>query len=261
MSIDPCMVMHPEDLKAIAVLRKIPGFDYVIRKFMEKGGERLFRGENLANYVRVTKTSLPRVYNIFKDIVARLGIKEPELYVYNDPVMNAYTYGETNTFVAISSGAIETMTYDELKGVIAHECGHIVCHHTFYNTLLRSLLSMADFFKGIPYFFLGPIYLALSYWSRRSEFSADRCAAIIVGADAYQKVLVRLASGLRVFNPKGDELLAQAYDYHEMIEDSWWNKIQQNCRMAFYSHPQMCERAYELARWGKSGIYRNFNLS
>ena len=139
MIIDPCMFMHPEDSKAISVLKRVPGFNFVVRKFMEKGGESLFRGENLANYVRVTIANFPRLFNIFKDVVSRLGIKTPELYVYNDPVMNAYTYGETNTFVAISSGAVETMTDDEMKGVIAHECGHIICHHTFYNSLLMTL--------------------------------------------------------------------------------------------------------------------------
>lgn len=109
--------------------------------------------------------------------------------------------------------------------------------------------------------FFGPIILGLQYWSRRSEFSADRCASSIVGVEAYQKVLAKLASGMKSFKPNGKELLNQAYEYHEIVEDSLWSKIQQNCQVAFQSHPHLCERAYEVDRWGKSCIYRKIQLS
>lgn len=253
--------MHPADAKAITALKNVPGFNYLVRKYMEHGGESLYRGQNLANHLKVYEDNFPELYRVFKETVASLGIEEPELYVYNDPYINAYTYGETKTFIAISSGAVEALSPEELNGVLAHECGHIVCHHTFYNTLLYSLMEFADSFMGIPYILLGPLVLALQYWSRRSEFSADRCATSIVGAQAYQKVLAKLASGMKSFKPNGKELLNQAYEYHDIVEGSLWGKIQQNCQMAFQSHPQLCERAYEVDRWGKSCIYRKIRLS
>ncbi len=251
---DNCFI-HPADAKAITALKKVPGFNYLVRKYMEYGGESLYRGQNLANHVKVYEDNFPKLYRVFKETVDALGIDEPELYVYNDPYINAYTYGETRIFIAISSGAVEALSSEELKGILAHECGHILCHHTFYNTLLYSLVELADFFKGIPYMVFGPLVLALKYWSRRSEFSADRCATSHVGATCYQKVLAKLASGMKSFKPNGKELLDQAYEYHD-IKGSLWGKIQQNCQMAFQSHPQLCERAYEVDRWSKSCLYR-----
>ncbi|MBD5291538.1 MAG: M48 family metallopeptidase [Bacteroides sp.] len=247
--------MHPEDAKAILALKKIPGFNYLVRKYMEYGGESLYRGQNLANHVKVYEDNFTELNRVFKETITSLGIEEPELYVYNEPYINAYTYGETRIFIAISSGAVEALSTEELKGVLAHECGHIVCHHTFYNTLLYSLIKLADYFKGIPYMLVGPLVLALQYWSRRSELSADRCATSIVGVQTYQKVLAKLASGLKSFKPNGNELLTQSYEYHDIVEGSLWNKIQQNCQMAFQSHPQLCERAYEVDRWSKSRLY------
>lgn len=90
----------------------------------------------------MTLKSFSEIYRLFKEVVARVGIREPELYIYNDPEINAYTYGETNTFVAISSGAVERMNKDELKGILAHECGHILCKHTLYMTIWRTLQDM-----------------------------------------------------------------------------------------------------------------------
>jgi hypothetical protein len=40
-------IMHPEDAKAIQMLKKLKGFDDLIRWMMENGYEKTFRGENL----------------------------------------------------------------------------------------------------------------------------------------------------------------------------------------------------------------------
>lgn len=111
----PQDIMHPEDAKAIQLVKNVPLCESLVRLFMEMGYETQYRGENLANMIQVTPGYLSDVYILFKEVVQEVGIKEPELYVYNDPVLNAYTYGETRTFIAISSGMLETMSREELK--------------------------------------------------------------------------------------------------------------------------------------------------
>ena len=112
-------IMHPEDAKALQVLRKLKGFDELIRLSMEYGYEQLYRGENLGMLLKVNSGNYPGLYLAFKEVVKTVGIREPELYIYNDPVMNAYTYGETNTFIALSSSLVERMNINELRCVIA----------------------------------------------------------------------------------------------------------------------------------------------
>ena len=121
-------IMHPEDAKAIQMIKSVPGYEKLVRLFMKLGYEMQYRGENLANMVRVTPHCYPQIYGLFKEVVNKTGIKEPELYIYNDPEMNAYTYGETRTFVALSSSIVEKLTPEELKGIMAHECGHNTKH-------------------------------------------------------------------------------------------------------------------------------------
>ena len=128
-------IMHPADAKALQVLKQARGLNRLIKYYMEKGDECVARGENLGTMLMVTEDNVPYVYNAFREVVERVGIEEPELYIYNDPVMNAFTYGDTNTFIALSSSLVERLTLPELKSIIAHECGHILCRHTFYITL------------------------------------------------------------------------------------------------------------------------------
>lgn len=254
-------IMHPEDAKALQILRRIKGFDALIRASMEYGYEQVFRGENMGMMLRVDAHYHPSLYAAFKSVIRKVGILEPELYIYNDPVMNAYTYGETNPFIALSSSLVERLTIEELSCIIAHECGHILCKHTLYNTLLRTIEELGLLLEIISYSTLGPILMAMQYWSRKSELSADRCAAAVVGERTFQTALLKLTSGMSEIHGSPYQLVEQARHYHRLENDSWWNRIQQNCRIAFNSHPQMCERAYEIDRWKHSWLYRKLRQS
>lgn len=256
---DAKQFIHPEDAKALRVLKRMPFFETVVRAIMEDSGERLFYGEHLAMMVRVNAKNYPVLHKLFKKVVKACGISCPDLYVYNDPVPNAYTYGETSPIVAVSSGLLNLMEEDELKSVLAHECGHIVCHHTLYTTMVHILLNLADVSIGISHVLMAPIELGLMYWSRRSEYSADRCSVLVAGEEATQRAMLKLASGTREIVGNSLQLVEQGKEYVALTEESWIDKVQQNGRMAFYSHPQMCIRALEIHRWAKSNLFRRLS--
>ena len=250
-------IMHPEDAKAISVLKKIPLRDSIFREVLEFAEENIYRGENLAMMVRVTPSCMPDLYSDMTKVVNKVGIAMPDLYVYNDPVMNAFTFGETRPFVCVSSSVIEKMTREEVKAILAHECGHILCQHVLYNSVVHTLEELGQNLGAIHYSLTGPMHLALCYWSRRSEFSADRCAAAVVGEKVFQSSMLKLTSGLADIGTDPYQLVRQAKEYHAHERKSVWSFIQQNCRMAFYSHPQMVNRAYEIDRWKNSYNYKS----
>ena len=72
--------MHPEDAKALQVLRRLKGFDELIRLSMEYGYEQLYRGENLGMLLKVNADNFPDLYLAFKEVVNKVGIRKPELY-------------------------------------------------------------------------------------------------------------------------------------------------------------------------------------
>ena len=254
-------IMHPYDLKAIQVLQGIPFIDSVCREIMEYGYERIFRGENLATMLKATPRCIPRVFSLMEKTASRIGIPVPEVYVYNDPVMNAFTYGETNPFVCISSSCVEKLNDNELMCLMAHECGHILCKHTLYSSVVNLIQFFGERMGVITRSLSKPIYLALQYWSRQSEYSADRCAAVLAGERVFQQMTMKLASGLVDIPDNPYQLVRQAREYHNLENASLWDKIQQNCRMAFHSHPQMVNRAYEIDRWKVSHTYSKLRLA
>lgn len=249
-------IMHPEDAKVIRVLKKIPLIDEMCRSFMEVVYERIYRGENLGMMVKVGSSYMPELYQDIKDVAKVVGIDTPELFIYNDPVMNAFTFGETRPYVCVSSSLIEKMTREERKAILAHECGHILCQHVLYGSVVETLRMIGEDFGVIGSALTGPIKLALQYWSRRSEFSADRCAAAVVGERTFQVSMLKLTLGLSDVGNDPYRLVKQAREYHAHEKKDLWSKFLQNCRVAFFSHPQNAIRAYEIDRWKNSYAYR-----
>ena len=249
-------IMHPEDIKAISVLKKIPFVDDICRTTLELAHERIYRDENLGMKVKVDMNYMPDLYQDLKEVTRIVGIKMPELFVYNNPEMNAFTFGETNPYICVSSSIIEKMNRQEREVILAHECGHILCQHVLYGSVVETLRMVGENFGVIGSTLAGPVKLALQYWSRRSELSADRCAAAVVGERIFQTSLLKLALGLADIGNDPYRLVKQADEYHRHEKQDIWSVIQQNCRMAFSSHPQHVIRAYEIERWRKSYDYR-----
>lgn len=63
--------------------------------------------------------------------------KEIKLYIIDAMFVNAFAMGRKT--IAVTKGAIETFTPEELKGVLAHEFGHISYGHT--KALLLSVIG------------------------------------------------------------------------------------------------------------------------
>ncbi len=249
-------IMHPEDAKAIQMIKKTKRLNPLVRKIMDYGYEKKLRGIILGNHLKVNAHNLPKVYQAFKDVVRKVGIKEPELYIFQDTDLFAYTYGETNTFICVSSTLVKEFTVEELQCVIAHECGHLLCKHSFYKSILRILMDMQDALGIITWIAFEPLYFALQYWNRKGELSADRCAAAVTGESVFQSMMLKLSSGVDAKIVNRSPLLDQAEEYHKLKNASWWNRIQQTSREAACSHPYDCERAYEIDRWKNSWQYR-----
>ena len=67
----PSDIMHPEDAKAISVLKKIPLIDSICREVLEFAEENIYRGENLAMMMRVTPTCMPDLFSDMSVVVWR----------------------------------------------------------------------------------------------------------------------------------------------------------------------------------------------
>ena len=81
--------------------------------------------------------------NVVEEMALAAGTPVPPVYLLeNEPGINAFAAGTTpqNAVVGITRGAIQTLTRDELQGVIAHEFSHILNGDMRLNLRLIGLL-------------------------------------------------------------------------------------------------------------------------
>ena len=257
MTVDSKYYMHQSDRIALQALESIPGFTQLLKAFMKVWNEKQFRIQNMSSNLRINKKQLSKYYDMLPPICEKLGIEIPELYLTLDVNANAYTYGDTNPFIVITSGLIETLPEELIPTVLAHECGHIACHHCLYTTMGSILLSGTSSLLslwGIGELVTMPIQIAFYYWMRCSEYSADRAAALYDGtSDKIVEMCMRF-SGLDkdiAGNADKDSFMEQALEYKSLVNDSKWNKTLEFLMLSHADHPLNAVRAYECNEWAK----------
>lgn len=254
--------IHPEDAAALDTLKKIPVLPVVIKTFMDLGAEQLQTGLNMASKVRLSPTQLPELYHLLPPMCELLDIEEPDFYLEMSPIPNAYAFGDTQTAITITSALVEMMSEDELRGVIAHECGHIACHHMLYHTLASILANATGMFETLVSL-AAPLHYALMYWQRKSELSCDRVAAFIVGPQTATSMLARLAGGLKDITSKLNlvELAGQADLYDAFCKSGLWNKALQTYAVLDQDHPFTSVRVREMLKWTETQQYKSLITS
>lgn len=268
---DTSIFMDASDEKALKALKAIPGFTPLLKGFMSIWNERQYRILNLSSCLRLSETQLPKYYNMLPPICEKLGIEVPELYLSLGPgEPNAWTSGDTKPFITITSGLIETVPDELIPTILAHECGHIACHHVLYSTMGRIILSSAiggisNFLPfGVDKLISIPLEVAFYYWMRCSEYSADRAAAFYNGrSDEVVEMCMRFAGYDIDIRSEGDveSFMQQAIDYKNMVSDNKWDKTLEFLMLKDQTHPFVSQRAYACREWCKTDEFKKLVTS
>lgn len=254
MRLDPKSFIHPQDAKALRALEAIPGLKTLLAAYMKVYDERNWRGLLMSSCIRLNERQLPDLYSLFSDVFHTLGMEDgvlPECYLQMDPNPNAYTVGNTNTCIVLHSGIVELLSREELKAVIAHECGHILCKHMLYHTLARNIAQFGVNFLGLE-ILVKPVIWALLYWDRCSEFSADRVAAYAMGsADVVSDTMIRLSGGPKSITGAVDvdEYYRQVEELHKWISEDKYQALLQIQMNLYNNHPFCAMRSKEIRDW------------
>lgn len=151
-----------------------------------------------------------------------VGIKMPEVAIFDSPEVNAFATGMTknSSLVAVSTGLLNAMSKDEAEAVLAHEISHISNGDMVTLTLIQGVVNTFVMFlsrvigyavdkiifkteKGTgPAFFVTMIVAELvlgilasmivMWFSRQREFRADAGAAKLSSAKKMIAALERL---------------------------------------------------------------------
>src|SRR6516165_9460208 len=248
---------HPADRSALVALRKLSGFDVLLKRLFGLFNERAFRLTYLAGAVRVSERQFPHIYEMVRDGAYILDLPEvPEAYVVQDPQVNAMALGRDKPFIVINTGMVNLYDPEELRWVVGHELGHILSGHTVYRTMLLWLIQLAARIAWMPIGYLGlrAIIWGLEEWFRKSELSCDR-AGLLAGqdVDAARRALMKLAGGpyLSELNPDAFREQAHEYDAVPDLRDSVLKVLQ----LQGNTHPFSVVRFAELDHWAMHGDY------
>ena len=219
--------------------------------------------------VKVIKSPNNQFESWYVQIVERqsetLGIRVPEIGIFNSPSPNAFATGSSknNSLVALSTGLIESMNKDEIEAVIGHEMSHVANGDMVTLSLIQGIINaFVIFFSrvighfvdrvilknergyGIGYFFtvifaqviLGILASTIVCWfSRRREFRADFGGAQLTSKEA-------MISSLRTL-----EKMSAAKLPDQMLAFGISNQgNSQTLRKLFSTHPPIKERILAL---------------
>ena len=95
---------------------------------MSGGGQRVAEALGGKKILPESRTADERkILNVVEEMAIASGNPVPPVYIMEDQSINAFAAGLTrrDAVIGVTRGCIESLTRDELQGVIAHEFSHI----------------------------------------------------------------------------------------------------------------------------------------
>jgi len=154
----------------------------------------------------VDERAAPELYAIVRELAAKAGLPMPRVYLMDNPQPNAFATGRNpeHAAVAVTTGLLETLSREEVAGVLAHELAHVKNRDTLTMTITATIAGAISMLAQFGMFFggghrennhglgivgsllmviLAPIAAMLVQMaiSRTREYAADRLGAEISG--------------------------------------------------------------------------------
>lgn len=160
----------------------------------------------------VTAVQAPDLVRMVSGLAQRAKMPMPRVYIIDTEVPNAFATGRDpeHGVVAVTTGIMRLLTFEELQGVVAHELAHIKHRDTLVSTIVATLAGvitmianiaqwaaifgsgrnndnegggMAGFIEMIFMIILAPLAATLIQLaiSRTREYEADETGGIMAG--------------------------------------------------------------------------------
>jgi heat shock protein HtpX len=171
----------------------------------------------------VTEAEAPKIHAMVERIASAARLPKPKVAIIFSRTPNAFATGRSprNSVVAVTQGALELLTDEELEGVIAHEIAHVRNRDMLINTLaavIGAAITYILYFSlfatsgqdrersnnllALALLVVVPFAVMLVRYaiSRTREFEADRQGAILSRKPlALANALRRIESKVREF--------------------------------------------------------------
>ena len=214
----------------------------------------------------VNEAQAPQYFATVRELTRQANIPMPRLYIAPNPQPNAFATGRSpsHAAVCINSGLTDYLTWDEIKGVLAHEISHVRNRDILTSsvaaamamgiTFLARMAMWGAMFGGgknnrdgggigdLLMVILAPVAAMLIQMSisRSREFEADASAARLLGTgEPLARALEKLEIGAKQVPVNINPAQAQAYIVNPL-------RSRQAFANMFSTHPPMAERIARL---------------
>lgn len=100
------------------------------------------------NAREVSQADAPQLYNIVQTLAKNASLPMPRVYIIDTEVPNAFATGRNpdHAAVAVTTGIMKALDYNEISGVLGHELAHVKHRDILIGTIAASMagvISMA----------------------------------------------------------------------------------------------------------------------
>jgi heat shock protein HtpX len=92
----------------------------------------------MANAKEIDKADAPQLYNVVEEMAIAAGVPMPRVMVLETDALNAFATGNKvgHGTIVVTRGLLDTLSRDELQGVVAHEMSHLANLDTRYMVIV-----------------------------------------------------------------------------------------------------------------------------
>ena len=99
----------------------------------------------------VSENDAPQLYNIVKTLAQKAELPMPRVYIINSDVPNAFATGRNpdHAAVAVTTGIMRALDYNEISGVLGHELAHVKHRDILTGTIAASMAGVISMVANI----------------------------------------------------------------------------------------------------------------
>ncbi len=93
---------------------------------------------SMANAREIDKADAPQLYNVVEEMALAAGVPMPRVMILETDALNAFATGNKvgHGTIVVTRGLLDTLSRDELQGVVAHEMAHLANLDTRYMVIV-----------------------------------------------------------------------------------------------------------------------------
>ncbi len=96
------------------------------------------------NAREVTANDAPQLYEIVSNLARKADLPMPKVYIIDSEVPNAFATGRnpSHAAVAVTTGIMKVLDYNEISGVLGHELAHVKHRDILTGTIAAAMASV-----------------------------------------------------------------------------------------------------------------------